>query len=135
MPETEYVTLERSVAVTVPIVFWFSSAEYVEADEITGAVVSTTLTVRVIWLELPEASEDEYVSVYVPIVSVSTTPEVVTVTSPDASVAVAPASAYVAPNSVLTEASPVNVITGGVVSTTLTVLVRVAVFPEKSEAV
>ena len=45
-------------------------------------------------------------------------PLVTTVTSPEASVAVAPASVYVDPNSTVTEASPVKVITGAVVSST-----------------
>ena len=57
-----------------------------------GAVVSTTLTVLVAVPELPEASVDVYVSVYEPTVSVSTVPLVLTVTVPDKSVAVAPAS-------------------------------------------
>jgi hypothetical protein len=60
---------------------------------ITGAVVSTTLTVLVTDVAaLPEASLAEYVMVYEPTVSVSTDPEEVTETVPDASEAVAPAS-------------------------------------------
>ena len=43
-------------------------------------------------------------------------------------------SVYVSPNSVVVGLSPVIVITGAVVSTTLTVL-EVAVFPSKSVAV
>ena len=61
-------------------------------EVITGAVVSTTLTVLVAVPTLPEASVDEYVTVYDPTVSVSTVPEVTTVTVPEASVAVAPSS-------------------------------------------
>ena len=73
--------------------------------------------------------------VYSPTVSVSTDPVVTTARSPDASVAVAPASVYVAPNSTVAGLSPVTVTTGAVVSTTLTVLVAVAVFPSKSVAI
>ena len=62
-------------------------------DVNTGAVVSTTLTVLVTDVAaLPEASLTEYVMVYEPTVSVSTDPEEVTETVPDASEAVAPAS-------------------------------------------
>ena len=64
---------------------------------------------------------------YSPNASVSTVPVDVTLISPDASVAVAPASVYVLPNSAFAGLSPVTVITGSVVSTTLTVLVAVAV--------
>ena len=59
---------------------------------ITGAVVSTTLTVLVATPVLPDESVAEYVMVYEPTVSVSTDPEEVTETVPDASEAVAPAS-------------------------------------------
>ena len=65
---------------------------------------------------------------YVPSVSGSTAsaPVVTTVTSPDASVAVAPASVYVPePSSTEAGLSPVTVIAGAVVSTTFTVLVLV----------
>ena len=48
---------------------------------------------------------------------------VVIVTGTERSVAVAPASVYVDPNSTVAGLSPVTVITGGVVSTTLTVLI------------
>ena len=72
---------------------------------------------------------------YEPTVSVSTVPDVDTVTVPERSVAVAPASVYVAPNSTVAGLSPVTVTTGAVVSTTLTVLVAVAEFPEASVAV
>ena len=51
------------------------------------------------------------------------------------SVAVAPASVYVEPNSTEAGLSPVTVRTGAVVSTTLTVLVAVEEFPEASVAV
>ena len=62
----------------------------------------------------------------------STVPLDTTVTSPERSVAVAPASLYVDPNSTVTEVSPVTVTTGAVVSTTVTVLVAVPVLPEAS---
>ena len=64
-----------------------------------------------------------------PTVFISTEPETTTLTAPDASVAVAPASVYAAPSSDVTGFDPVIVTTGCVVSTTLTVLVAVAVFP------
>ena len=64
-----------------------------------------------------------------------TEPEVETVTVPDKSVAVAPASVYVEPNSTVAGLAPVTVTTGAVVSTTLTILVAVPVFPELSVAV
>ena len=54
--------------------------------------------------------------------------------APDRSVAVAPASVYVAPNSTVAGLSPVIVITGAVVSTTFTVRVAEAVFPAASVA-
>ena len=69
-----------------------------------------------------------------PKVSVSTVPVVVTVISPERSVAVAPASVYELPSSAFTEASPTRVMTGAVVSTTSTVLVLDAVLPETSVA-
>ena len=47
---------------------------------------------------LPEASEATYVRIYVP-TSALTSPFVSTVIVPEASVAVAPASVYVVPNS------------------------------------
>ena len=71
---------------------------------------------------------------YVPTVSVSTEPVVTTVMSPERSVAVAPASVYVSPNSELTVASPATVSTGAVVSTTFTVLVAVDSLPDESVA-
>ena len=61
-----------------------------------------------------------------------TVPEVDTATSPERSLAVAPASVYVAPSSTVAGLSPVTVITGSVVSTTFTVLEMVAVLPEGS---
>ena len=97
--------------------------------------MSSTLTVLVAVPALPEASVEVYVSVYEPTVSVSTVPDVTTVTVPDASVAVAPASVYVLPNSTVAGLSPVTVTAGAVVSTTLTVLVAVWVFPDGSEAI
>ena len=90
---------------------------------ITGAVVSTTLTVLEAVPVLPDASVDVYVSVYDPRASVSTDPEVITLTLPDKSLAVAPASVYVEPSSTVTGLAPFTVTTGAVVSTTLTVLV------------
>ena len=72
---------------------------------------------------------------------VDTTAPVVTVTGdnpvtvPEASVAVAPASVYAVPSSAVAGLSPVTVTTGAVVSTTLTVLVAVAVLLSKSVAV
>ena len=100
----------------------------------TGAVVSTTLTVLVAVPALPEASVEVYVITYDPTVVVSTVPLATAVTAPEASVAVAPASVYVPPSSTVAGLSPVTVTTGAVVSTTLTVLVAVAVFPSKSVA-
>ena len=70
---------------------------------------------------------------YEPTASVFTVPEVVTVTAAK-SVAVAPASVYVAPSSTVAGFAPVTVTTGLVVSTTLTVLVAVPIFPELSVA-
>ena len=97
--------------------------------------MSTTFTVLVAVPTFPEASVAVYVSVYVPTVLVSTEPEVATLTSPEASDAVAPASVYEAPNSTVAGLSPVTVTTGAVVSTTFTVLVAVAVLPSRSVAV
>ena len=65
---------------------------------------------------------------------VSTSSVEVTVTV-SKSVAVAPASTYASPSSTVAGLSPVIVITGAVVSTTLTVLVAVAQLPEASVAV
>ena len=67
--------------------------------------------------------------------SASTVPVVTTVTSPEASLAVAPASVYVDPSSTVAGLSPVTVTTGAVVSMTLTVLVAVAVLLSRSVAV
>ena len=67
--------------------------------------------------------------------SASTVPVEVTVTSPDASVADAPASVYVPPSSTVAGLSPFTLRTGAVVSTTFTVLVAVPTFPEASTAV
>ena len=69
---------------------------------------------------------------YEPTTPVSTVPVVTTVTSPERSVAVAPASVYVSPNSCVAGLSPVTVTTGAVVSTTVTVLVAVPALPEAS---
>ena len=65
----------------------------------------------------------------------STEPVITTVTSPDKSVAVAPISVYEPPNSQYLKAAPLSVITGAVVSRTVTVLVAVPVLPEASVAV
>ena len=62
----------------------------------------------------------------------STSPVVTTSTSPDASVAVAPASVYSSPSSTVAGLSPVTVTTGAVVSTTLTVLEAVPTLPDGS---
>ena len=64
----------------------------------------------------------------------STVPVVTTVTVPEASAAVAPASVYVVPSSTVAGLVPVTVTTGSIVSTTFTVLVAVPVLPEASEA-
>ena len=58
----------------------------------TGSVVSTTFTVLEAVPVFPDASVAKYVSVYVPTASVLTVPCVVTETSPERSLAVAPAS-------------------------------------------
>ena len=97
-------------------------------------MVSTTLTVLVAVPTFPLESVAVYVIVYVPRVDESADPVVTTLTVPERSVAVAPASTYVLPaakpvSSTLISASPVTVTTGAVVSTTLTVLVAEPVFP------
>ena len=61
-------------------------------------------------------------------------PEVTTVIGPEISLAVAPASAYEAPNSTSILLAPLIVTTGAVVSTTFTTLEAVAVFPSLSVA-
>ena len=124
-----------SFATTVPIAVWFSAAVNVADDVNTGGFESTTLTFLVSVVVFPEASDDVYVSVYDPNVLVSTVPEVVTATVPDRSEAVAPASVYASPNSAVAGLSPNKVITGAVVSTTLTTLVDVAVLLSRSVAV
>ena len=125
----------RAVAVTSPIAVTFSSTINVAEDVNTGAVESVTFTVLVAVPTFPEASVDVYVIVYAPSVFVFTSPVVTTTTVPEASVAVAPASVYVPPNSTVAGLSPVTVTTGAVVSTTLTVLEAVAVLPSLSVAV
>ena len=65
---------------------------------------------------------------------VSTVPVITTVTLPDKSVAEAPSSVYVPPTTTVTVAAPFKVTTGLVVSTTLTVLVALEVFPDESVA-
>ena len=102
---------------------------------ITGAVVSTTLTVLVAVDVLPEGSVPVYVIVYVPTTSVFTVPEEETATAPPRSEPVAPASVYEAPNSTVAGLSPVTDMTGAVVSTTFTVLVVVPTFAQSSIAV
>ena len=72
---------------------------------------------------------------YDPSVFVSTVPEEVTETVPEASVAVAPASEYVEPSSTVAGLSPITVTTGAVVSTTSTVLVAEELLPAASVAV
>ena len=77
-----------------------------------------------------------YVYVYTPTLSVLTEPvDGIPIGNPDGcerSVAVAPASVYGDPNSIVTGLSPVIVITGGVVSTTFICLVTVLVLPKSS---
>ena len=124
-----------SVAVTVPIVVTFSSTTNVAEDVNRGATVSVTLTTLVSVELFPEASVAVYVKVYSPNVSASTVPVVTTSIVPDASVAVAPASVYVSPNSTVAGLSPATVSTGATVSTTSTVLVAVAVLLSRSVAV
>ena len=63
-PASTYVPPSSTVAGLSPVIV------------ITGAVVSTTFTVRVAVPSLPEASVAVYVIVYVPTVSVSTEPVV-----------------------------------------------------------
>ena len=109
-------TVSSSVAVTFPIAVTFSSTTNVDEDVKLGDVVSVTLTVLVAVPVFPEASVAEYVSVYAPTVFTSTVPEVTTVTGPDKSVAVAPASVYVSPNSTVAGLSPYTVNTGVKVS-------------------
>ena len=132
-----FVTVSRSVAV-LPASTYASPSSTVAGLSpmivITGAVVSTTLTVLVAVAVLPLASVAVYVTVYVPTVSVSTVPAEVTVTV-SKSDAVAPASVYVAPSSTVAGLSPVTVTTGAVVSTTLTVLVANDELPDGSVAV
>ena len=128
------VTSWISVAVTVPTSVAPSSTIKVDDDVNTGIVVSTTFTVLESVAVFPDESVDVYVIVYTPSVSGSTVPVETTSTSPERSVAVAPASVYEEPSSTVAGLSPAIVITGAVVSTTLTVLVAVAVFPSRSVA-
>ena len=81
---------------------------------------------------LPEASVDVKVIVYVPAPRCGSNPELTTVTAPERSVAVAPASAYKLPSSTVTLAVPLRVTAGAVVSVTFTVLVAVPALPEAS---
>ncbi len=101
-----------------------------------GAVVSRTVTVNVFVETLPFTSVAVTVTVVVPIAKVEFDGiDTVTDATPTASVAV---GAYVACAPVGPVASTVTlgaVITGGVVSTTVTVNVAVAVFPAASFAV
>ena len=102
---------------------------------ITGPVVSTTSTVLVTVVVLPDGSVATYVMSSVFITEVLIEPNVSSVYEPELSVTVTSGSVYVLPNSAVTEVPPAIVITGPVVSTTLTVLVSVAEFPEASVAV
>ena len=79
----------------------------------TGAVVSTTLTVLVVVPTLPQSSIAVYVSVYVPTALVLTDP--LTETSSPVS-AVAPASTYTLPSSTTVGLLPFRLITGAVES-------------------
>ena len=99
---------------------------------ISGAVVSTTFIVLVAVPVFFSVSVAVYVIVYVPTLVVSTVPVDVTVSPPSA---VAPASVYVDPFSTVAGLFPFSVITGAVVSTTLTILVAVCLFPSSSVAV
>jgi hypothetical protein len=102
---------------------------------IVGAFVSVTLIVLVAVAVLPDVSVAVYVRIYVPLL-VKTVPVMVTVTDGShVSVADAPGSTYPEPHSTVIGLTPFKVITGGVPSTTLTVLVTVAVLPELSVAV
>ena len=84
---------------------------------ITGAVVSTTLTVLVALAELPAASVAEYVRVYEPTVEVSTVPLTETLKAPSLrSVAEAPGSVKADPNSTDKVLAPLRVTTGGSIS-------------------
>ena len=59
-----------SVAVTVPIDVWFSSALKVSADVITGSISFTLVTVTVMsWVAVLEPSLAVTVAVYVVLVS------------------------------------------------------------------
>ena len=56
--DIEYVTVAKSVLVTVPMDVTFSSTMKVDDDVNTGAIVSVTLTVLVAVPAFPEASVD-----------------------------------------------------------------------------
>ncbi len=71
--------------------------------------------------------------VYVPIVAVSTVPVLVAAKLPSTtSSATAPSSVYTPPTTILIVLLPVTVMTGTVVSMTLTIREDVATFPEVS---
>src|SRR5210317_730090 len=98
----------------------------------TGPVVSTTLTVLVTLVLLLLSSVAVYVRVYVPTVFILTVPVMTTFSPP---FAVAPGSLYVEYLSTVNGLAPCNVITGAVVSTTLTVLVTLVLLLLSSVAV
>ena len=67
-------------------------------------------------------------------VSTSTVPVAVTLTSPStASVAVAPASVYTAPNTCVTVAEPVKVMTGDTLSNAIVLEGAIKVYPDAEE--
>jgi len=87
---------------------------------------------------LSPLSITEYTIVYVPAIEESAVPEVVIeeVISPSIlSVAVAPGSVKAVPNSIVIVASPINDITGAIVSSTVMVLVAEAELSEESKTV
>ena len=90
----------------------------------TGAVVSTTLTVRAAVASLPAASVAVYVSTYAPTLPLSTAPVVTTFSPPSA---VAPSSVYGVPSSIVTGVVPASVTTGAILSTVLVVVTVVVV--------
>ena len=100
---------------------------------IIGAVVSTTFTTLFNDELLLALSVEVYVNVYTATTFTSTVPVTDTLTGPSTkSLAVAPWSLYSVPASCVIIALPFNVITGGVVSTTFTVLLTSDVFSPPS---
>ena len=112
MPETVTVSPVSAVAPASVQAEPCSTVSVPGLTVITGAVVSTTVTVLVAVPVLPAASVAVYVIVYVPAILVSKVPETVTVSSPSE---VAPASVQVDPCSTVSVPGK-TVITGAVVS-------------------